>query len=109
MPIDAYETVFNIENFCIHDPQKLVKARPDVLEKFDGCSSFGDRISCLMPVLREHYSVCPLGEIWPMDRNKKNNDKSDKYRIAGNKAFVNKDYDKVGLFSVIFGNQSRDI
>ena len=36
--------------------------------------------------------------MWPMDRNLKNNEKSYKYRVAGNKAFVSKDYEKVGTY-----------
>ena len=98
MPIEAYEKSFLIQNFCLNDPLKLLREEAEVLEKFDISSSFIDRVSCLMPVLSHHYSVCPLKKMWPMDRNLKNNDKSSKYRVAGNKAFVSKDYEKVGTY-----------
>ena len=84
-----------MDNFCLVDPTKTIKDDKQLLSRFLTAPSFASRLEILQPVLLEQFNGFQFKSLWPVNSDKKDDKKSELYRLAGNKAFSRKQLRKV--------------
>ena len=77
-----------IDNFCLVDPTKAIKDDKLILTQFLRANSFEARLEILNPVLEPQFRGFQFQSLWPIENNRKQDERSELYRLSGNKAFA---------------------